>query len=141
MDHEQDFDPKNKNYDEMELEDSSIDSNETIDSNNKTKMGILQVSKDQKSYLPKVRKRLDFSVVPIESIMREQRAPNKRLEPTNSKLSQDLRGRDNEAQLFELLEILGMSMLDSDGTAVNKKERLVPETLLRSHINSALRYL
>ena len=46
MDHEQDFDPKNKNYDEMELEDSSIDSNETIDSNNKTKIGILQVSKD-----------------------------------------------------------------------------------------------
>lgn len=31
-------------------------------------------------------------------------------------------------------------MVDEDGTAVNKKERLVPESLLLSYINSALRF-
>ena len=41
--------------------------------------------------------------------------------------------------MFELLEQLGLSQKDLDGTAVFKKQRLVPEETLRFYINSAFR--
>ena len=42
--------------------------------------------------------------------------------------------------MFELLDELGLSYLDTDGTAVNKKDKLVPESLLRSYVKAVLRY-
>ena len=41
--------------------------------------------------------------------------------------------------MFELLEQLGLSKKDLDGTAVFKKHRLVPEKTLKFYINSAYR--
>ena len=91
-------------------------------------------------YLPKLRKRTDLTTVPMEAIMKKAAAPNSRLETIGGNLNEELRGQDDDEKMFELLQLLGMSMPDQDGTAVFKKERLVPEETLHFYIKAAFRY-
>ena len=72
--------------------------------------------------------------------MKQNKAPNKRLEPVCQNFSQELRGKDNQEKLFELLQLLGMSLQDDYGSATFKKDRLVTKSMLRFYINAALRY-
>ena len=74
--------------------------------------------------------------------MRKAAAPNDRMESIASNLEQELPDNySDKEKMFELLYLLGLSKPDLDGTAVFKKERLVPESTLRFYINSALRLL
>ena len=71
--------------------------------------------------------------------MKQSSAPNQRLESINQALEQDLKGRNDEEIMFELLSLLGLSKPDVDGTAVFKKQNLLPEATLRFYIEAAQR--
>ena len=71
--------------------------------------------------------------------MKKASAPNQRLE-TIGNLNVKMRGKDDDEHLFELLQLLGMSKPDADGTAIFKKERLIPEATLCFYVSSAVRY-
>lgn len=71
--------------------------------------------------------------------MKVAAAPNQRMETIAGNLEKELTGRTEEENMFELLSILGLSKPDQDGTAVFKKEKLIPESTLRFYVLSALR--
>ena len=62
------------------------------------------------------------------------------METFNSIFCQELKGRDDEEKMFELLVLLGMSK-PQEGTSILKKQNIVPEDTLRFYIEAAQRYL
>ena len=143
MENEQDLDPKLAAYEKARNEDNSEQSVDSFDSKYKdTDLGVFELEPDDMKgeYLPKLRKRTDLTTVPIEAIMKRSEAPNSRLETLGGNLNEELRGKDDDEKMFELLQLLGMSKHDDDGTAVFKKERLVPEETLHFYIKAAFRY-
>ena len=106
MELEQDIDPKQACYERAQQMEDDSDSVDSFDSKYAdTKLGIFEVDEQQikGEYLPKLRKRNDMTLVPIESIMKKASAPNQRCETINNMLATELKGKDDDEKLFELL--------------------------------------
>ena len=134
------MDEKNK-YNVRNYEYNDHDSVDSFDSDfAETDLGNVDIPANSNGYLPAMRGRNELTIVPEDPVMKESRAPNWRMEPIEKTLQElELKGRTAEEKMFELLEQLGLSLKDLDGTAVFKKQRLVPEETLRFYINSAFR--
>ena len=120
-------------------EDESVDSFDSDFKN--TDVGDIYIDPQELKgdYLPKLRTRHELTIVPEEIIMKKAAAPNQRLETIAANLDMELKGKTEEEKLFELLEQLGLSKPDLDGTAFYKKSSLVPESTLRFYIKAAIR--
>ena len=123
MEHEEDVDPKQACYEKAQDQEDGNESVDSFDSKYKdTKLGVFEVNEEdiQGEYLPKLRKRNDMTVVPVESIMRGRAAPNERLETIGYNLTAELRGKDDTERMYEVMQHLGMCKPDKDGSAVFK---------------------
>ena len=84
--------------------------------------------------MPELRKRQDLTIVPEEAIMKKTGAPNMRLDTIVGNLGKELAGTTDEDKMYELLQKLGLSKPDEDGSSYFKKQNLVPEKTLRHYI-------
>ena len=81
-------------------------------------------------------------MVPIEPIMRRVKAPNQRMESIAKNLkdaSDKSHYATEDTPMFELMSHLGLSKPDPDGSSFFKKDKLVPEPLLRAYMEAAFR--
>ena len=114
----------NNKFNVMNYEYADNESIDSFDSDFKnTSLGIVEIKEEdlKGDYLPKLRSRIERSIVPQDPVMTKASAPNARLETIANNLTSPLRGTNDEENMYELLYLLGLTKPDVDGSAAFKK--------------------